>query len=193
MNYLAIDTTASALIALARKGKEVFCTQLPDAASQHSVQLMPVIDGLLSRAGLALADCDFIACVVGPGSFTGVRIGISTVKGLCFAAGKPALAVTSFDGLAYAERGEKRLALVDAGGGYFYACGYGAENSVEIAPARLAPEQVERLVSRGYRAVREADRALGLMKAVEAKSGNAMPAEGLKALYLRKSAAEEGR
>ena len=50
---------------------------------------------------MTLGDCDFFAAVVGAGSFTGIRIGISAVKGFCAATGKPALPITSFDVAAY--------------------------------------------------------------------------------------------
>ncbi len=193
MNYLALDTSAGALTVLVQKGEEVFSSTLPDGAAQHSVRLMPEVDALLSRARLPLSACDFIACTVGPGSFTGIRIGIATVKGLCLAVEKPALAVTSFDILAYAERGGRRLALIDAGGGYFYACGYNAENAVEFAPARVSHEEAEELIAAGYKPVTEGDRALGLMGAVAAMCKNTVPASALKAMYLRRSAAEEGR
>lgn len=193
MNYLAIDTSSAALTVLVKRGEEIFSTVLPDGAAQHSVRLMPEADALLARAGLSPADCDFFACVVGPGSFTGIRIGISAVKGLCLAAEKPALAVTSFDVLAYAEEGGRRLALVDAGGGFWYACGYNRENAVDFAPARLSAEETQSLLLSGYRAVTSCDRARGLAAAVAAKSGECAPAGELKALYLRKSAAEEGR
>ena len=194
MNYLALDTSAGSLTVLVQKGEEVFSSVLPDGAAQHSVRLMPEVDALLARARLSLSACDFIACAVGPGSFTGIRIGIATVKGLCLAAEKPALAVTSFDILAYAERGGKRLALIDAGGGYFYACGYNGENAVEFAPARISQGEAEELIAAGYAPVTEGDRALGLRGAVAAMCNkNTVPASALKALYLRRSAAEEGR
>ncbi len=193
MNYLAINTSQSSLTVIAKKGKTLCVSEVEDAAAQHSVRLMPEIDAMLKEANLTLAECDFLACVVGPGSFTGVRIGISAVKGLCLAAGKPALAVTSLDVLAYAERGGARLALVDAGNGFSYACGYDADNNIEYAPARIPAEEVARLESCGYRAVREGDAAKGLQAAVEAKCNEIAPASALKALYLRRSAAEEGR
>ncbi len=193
MNYLAINTSQSSLTVIAKKGKTLCVSEVADAAAQHSVRLMPEIDAILKQADLALSECDFLACVVGPGSFTGVRIGISAVKGLCLAAEKPALAVTSLDVLAYAEEGGERLALVDAGNGFSYACGYNSANAVDFAPARIPAEEVARLENSGYRAVRTADTARGLQAAVEAKCGEIAPASELKALYLRKSAAEEGR
>ena len=102
---------------------------------KHSVLLMQAVDETLKKADMTLGDCDFFAAVVGAGSFTGIRIGISAVKGVCLATGKPALPITSFDTVAYnALDGEKILCLVDALHGYYYACGY-EKGEVTLAPA----------------------------------------------------------
>ncbi|MGN0822516.1 MAG: tRNA (adenosine(37)-N6)-threonylcarbamoyltransferase complex dimerization subunit type 1 TsaB, partial [Candidatus Gallimonas sp.] len=91
MNFLAIDTSGKHLTVLAQKGEKTVSLFERDCALRHSVLVMDKIDEALSRADLRPAECDFFAAVVGPGSFTGIRIGISTVKGLCLACGKPAL------------------------------------------------------------------------------------------------------
>ena len=200
MNYLAIDTGAKYLSVVARKGETEQIVRLEDCAMRHSVVLMDEIGKTLSEAGASVSDCDFFAAVVGPGSFTGIRIGIATVKGLCFATGKPALSVTSFDTLAYAEKSEKLLALVDAGHGFFYACPY--DKGAAGTPAYLSADAVQELVGAGYAPVsaeplslptRLVDPAKGLSEAVKRKCGELCPAGDLLALYLRKSSAEEKR
>ncbi len=171
-------------------------TKTVDCAMQHSVCLLPEIDGALKEAGLALEDCDFFACAVGPGSFTGIRIGISTVKGLAFALGKPTLGVTSLRAIAYAEEG-CRAALVDAGHGNVYAEGFGfslpqgfyrAEEVVlrakEAGARLLAGEEVP------LGGVEYVDPARGLARYCD---GHAAQTGGLAAVYLRRSSAEEGR
>ena len=124
MKFLAIDTSGRALNVVAVNEEKTVVSRREDCAMRHSVLLMDAIDGALKEAGMTLADCDFLACVVGPGSFTGIRIGIATVKGLCLAGEKKALSLTTFDTLAYADTDGKRLCLVDAGHGNVYACGY---------------------------------------------------------------------
>lgn len=199
MKFLAIDTSGARLTAVAVNGENIVKYTGDAYAQRHSTELMPAIEDVLSRAHMRADECDFFACVVGPGSFTGIRIGISTVKGLCLALDKPALAITSFETLAYAETG-KRLALVGAGHGNFYACAYG-ENGEEVAPAFLSGEQTEALVKQGYRPVcadgsypeaLRADVAEGLYRSSAEKSKKGFSGE-LKALYLRKSSAEEKR
>ena len=154
---------------------------------------MDEIDGALKEAKLPLSECDFVACVVGPGSFTGIRIGISAVKGLCMAAEIPALAVTSFDCLAYAEKRERLLGLVDAGHDHFYACPY--DGFTPGTASYLSSKAANAVAEQGYLPVteRDTDIALGLKNAAEALMERRAPATQLAALYLRKSSAEEGR
>ena len=67
----------------------------------HSVTLMPVVSDLLRNSGITTEDIDLFAVANGPGSFTGLRIGISAVKGMAFAASKPCAAVSSLEAMAY--------------------------------------------------------------------------------------------
>ena len=192
MKFLAIDTSGQKLAVIAQN-EDKTVVRAQNSAMRHSILLMDEIDGALKEANLPLAACDFIACVVGPGSFTGIRIGISAVKGLCMAVGVPALAVTSFDCLAYAEKRERLLALVDAGHGHFYACPY--DGFKPQAAAYLSNEEANAIAEKGYAPVteRDTDIAEGLKNAANALSARKASATELVALYLRKSSAEEGR
>ncbi len=202
--FLAIDTSCNYLTVLAANGGKVFSRFLPDCAMQHSVNLMTEIDGVLEEAGLLPADCDFFAAVVGAGSFTGIRIGISAAKGFGLAAGKPLLPITSFDVAAYNAidgSNSKVLALIDAGHDAYYVCGYEGEK-VYLAPSYLTEEEVLAVAAEGYRLVSTAAIAIAEKIDVEVCS----PVEGLKravlaakkrnsfgeltALYVRKSSAE---
>lgn len=85
MNILAFDSTAkTASVALARDGK-VLAEFFVDSGKTHSEILLPMAEDVLARAHVSLAEIDYYAVTVGPGSFTGVRIGAATVKGLAFA------------------------------------------------------------------------------------------------------------
>ncbi|MBQ8654268.1 MAG: tRNA (adenosine(37)-N6)-threonylcarbamoyltransferase complex dimerization subunit type 1 TsaB [Clostridia bacterium] len=66
----------------------------------HSVNLLPMIDTALQSAGMTIGEMDRLAVVAGPGSFTGVRIGVSTLKGLAHGAGKPCVAVDALEAMA---------------------------------------------------------------------------------------------
>ena len=202
-NFLAIDTANEYLTVLAvRDGKSYF-SYIPDCSMRHSVTLMPEVDKLLTGAGMRLSDFDFFAAVVGAGSFTGIRIGISAVKGFCLATKKPSLPVTSFDLMAYnkIESGGKRLCLVNALHDSYYVCGYD-ETGVCYPPAYLTEEEVLSLVQDGYAlyaltALPIAEKAEvtlvdpqdGLLNAVEYLEKQGKFGE-LTALYVRKSSAE---
>lgn len=100
MNVLALDTaTRSCSVAVAIDGKPAAeVTTLSNRT--HSLHLMGMIRDVLALAELGLKDIDGFAVTIGPGSFTGLRIGISTAKGLAFAAGKPCVGVSSLEALA---------------------------------------------------------------------------------------------
>ncbi len=200
MKFLAIDTSSKRLVVIA-KGETAVVRDLPDCNMQHSVRLMGEIDAAMKEASLTLADCDLLACVVGPGSFTGIRIGIATAKGLAVAASKPVLALTSFDCVAYADKSGKKLCMIDAGHGCFYACPYnGTERAGEAR--YMSGAEAEELISQGYAPVSGEELSVGskvlslsegMLAAAEALSQGAGPCSALEAVYLRRSNAEEGR
>ncbi len=199
-SFLAIDTSGNFLTVLAVKDGKPFSVHIPDCAMKHSVSVMPAIDEALQKADLRLEACDFFAAVVGAGSFTGIRIGISVVKGLCLAHNKPSLPITSFDVAAYnGVDGGKVLCLVDALHDCYYACGYEGEQVV-YPPAYLSKEEVLALQKEGYRLRATGDIPLeaevervnpveGLCLAAKARSKTGAFGE-LTALYVRKSSAE---
>ncbi len=197
MNYLAVDTSNGYLSVVARKGEKVFSSLTPDCAMRHSVLLMEKIDEAFNALGMQAKDCDFFSAVVGAGSFTGIRIGISAIKGFALACAKPTLPITSFESISYNTLDEKTLCLIDALHGYYYACGY-EKGAISFAPQYIAEEEVLRLQKSGYTLYSAEKLAIetkivspetGLQKAVEAlcEKGKFAP---LEALYIRKSSAE---
>lgn len=94
---LCIETSASVLsVALSRDGallSERVCT----VPRQQASLTAPLVKEVLDEAGLKVAGCDAIAVSSGPGSYTGLRVGVSTAKGLCFGAGKPLIAIPTLD------------------------------------------------------------------------------------------------
>lgn len=202
MNYLAIDTSGKNLTVIIKQGEKEHTFFDADCGVNHSTALMPCVEKLIEQTGFDLKGADFFAAVVGAGSFTGIRIGVATVKALCFAFNKPCLAITSFDTLAYNEKGGKVLALIDAKHNGFYACGY-QDNKVILPPAYLMREQVESLLAE-YLAVSATEISGmasetvsvedGLIRAIELNADKiSLDPETLTPLYVRKSQAEEGR
>ena len=79
---------------------KVLCSGYQDTGLTHSRTLMPIVEAMLKNTGLTVQDCDAVAVAAGPGSFTGIRIGVSAAKGLAFAADKPCAAVSTLEAMA---------------------------------------------------------------------------------------------
>lgn len=197
-SYLAIDTAGEYLTVIACNNGRAHAVYEPNCAMQHSVRLMDAVEEAFAAAAMTPADCDFFCAVTGPGSFTGIRIGVSAVKGFCAAFGKPSLGVTSFAAIAYNAK-EKALAVIPAGRGFYYACGYGEDKSVCMAPAYIDGEKLTALAAENavysFAPVPvpycKADPAAGLARAIaSAKAEDFGP---ISAFYLKKSQAEEER
>ncbi len=141
MTLLAIDTTAAiATAALLQDGKLV-CEREADASKKHAETLLPLIDELLEENGVPIQLIDLFAVDVGPGSFTGVRIGTSLVNALAFATGKKIVPVDSLMTLAYAAQEAQRhvCAMIDARNGNAYAALYQGGKTL-IAPCAVETE-----------------------------------------------------
>lgn len=138
MMLLAIDTTAAiATVALFQDG-EFVCEREADAGKKHAETLLPLIDELLEENGVRIQQIDLFAVDVGPGSFTGVRIGASLVNALAFATGKKIVPVDSLMTLAYtSQETEKPIcAMIDARNGNAYAALYQGGKTL-IAPCAV--------------------------------------------------------
>ena len=129
MKVLAVDTTSEReSVALADDG--VVRAELRVRADGHSRQIVSAIEFVLHASGIGASEIDGYAVTIGPGSFTGVRVGLSTVQGLALAAGRPCLGVSTLDVLAATIEGEARtlVAMVDASrAGQVFAALYDAE------------------------------------------------------------------
>lgn len=116
MIILAVDTSAAVCSAAVWRDDRVVASIELDQGKTHSTQLMPTIEAALDLAEMKLADIDCFAISIGPGSFTGLRIGIATVQGLATALDKPVIPVSSLAVLAerFSSFGTATLALMDA-------------------------------------------------------------------------------
>ena len=131
MNLLAIDTSTKHFsLAVARDGKvQRYRSILLKKVLSDSI--MPAIQGILKKAGLTLAQIDGFAVGLGPGSFTSLRVGLATVKGLAFALKKPVVGVPSLDVLALNVTGDGQVCVVcDAKRNMVYACLYQKKGDV---------------------------------------------------------------
>jgi len=191
MKVLAVDTSTMTTSAALVEGPRPAAAPLAQvavlaaherAASPSSDNLLPLIERVLGDAGVALAAVDGFAVGAGPGSFTGLRIGMATVKGLAFASGRPLWAVSSLQALALdavaagaAAPGDLIAAVVDARRGEVFTGWWraGAQGVTGLGEERvIAPEELVRgavalppgtrlLVGDGARAYRDALAGVG--------------------------------
>lgn len=100
MNILAVDTSAlTATVAVFKNGVSIFENNITNALT-HSETLMPMIDYALKSVALSPSDIDLYAVSNGPGSFTGIRIGVSAIKALAYAVDKPVIGISTLHALA---------------------------------------------------------------------------------------------
>ena len=101
MKILAIDTTASPVSAAVLKDGALCGEFFLNVKTTHSQTLMPVVSALLKNTGTEIGEIDVFAVNAGPGSFTGVRIGVASVKGMTLPLGKPCACVSTLESMAY--------------------------------------------------------------------------------------------
>ena len=151
MRLLALDTATPATTVALRLSDEKLLTRRhepgPGERPGHVSELLPLVLALLGEAGIGFAELDRIAVGVGPGTFTGLRIGVATARALAHAHGLPLVGVSTLRALAAgaagpagrAERAPAVLAVLDARRGEAFAAAWAADEQL-LAPAALAPE-----------------------------------------------------
>ena len=133
MLVLGIDTTTPiGSVGLIRED-EVVAEYVLNVIETHSARLMPALDDMLRRTSVEISEIEAIAVTRGPGSFTGVRVGVATAKGLAFALKRPIVGVTSLDVLAFNLRFYNGIIcpMLDARRGEVYAAIYRGGNELE--------------------------------------------------------------
>jgi tRNA threonylcarbamoyladenosine biosynthesis protein TsaB len=146
MVILGIDTSSKIMcIAVSDDSGKVYELRL-EAGKKLATILAPNIKRILDSLDLSLKDIDYLACATGPGSFTGIRIGLSTIKALAFAARKPVIGISSLDILAMNAADSRGMIcpMVDAKRGLIYYSLYKAKPALKrVMPYKLsAPEEL---------------------------------------------------
>lgn len=101
MKILSIECSASPASAAVVTDGKVISSFYVNIGLHHSSTLMPLIESALKNAEISIDEIDAVAVSKGPGSFTGIRIGLATLKGLCFKDDKPAIGVSTLEAMAY--------------------------------------------------------------------------------------------
>lgn len=206
MNMLAVSTSAkhpSAALYLEQSGENdlncrgVIFFKRDESNKPHSVSLGALVDGVLEEAGLVVSDIDEFAVDIGPGSFTGVRIGVSFVNALAYSNKKPVYAVPSLAALRNLAPDEKTVCvMLDARNGNGYAAVYDKLGCILEPCACIQSEIIERFssdavcIGDAFDKDCECDAALVIMEALRSREHSVKTAVPL---YLRPSQAERMR
>ena len=140
MKILAIESSATAASAALCEDEELIAQTFQHSGLTHSRTLLPMVLAMLEQCGAGLEGVDLVAVAAGPGSFTGLRIGVSTAKGLAWPGNKPCAGVSTLEAMAWslAHTGAIVVPVMDARRGQLYnALFRGTGEGLE----RLAPDR----------------------------------------------------
>lgn len=149
MIILAVDSSGlTATVAVYADGV-ILASQSVNNKKTHSQTLLPMIKEMMEHSGLELSDIDAVAIAEGPGSFTGLRIGAATVKGLCLALNKPVIPVSTLAGLAYNLAGTDGVIcpIMDARRKQVYTALYCVDNNIIEVIEEPAAKGIDELVN----------------------------------------------
>lgn len=185
MNFLAIDTTMDKIaLALSINGVEK-AVDITAPAKKHNSALLPAVEKLLEENNAALSDIDIFGVVVGPGSFTGIRVGVAAINALAFALKKPVVGMTSHEVARAENSDEDILALIDCKHGNFYAALFKGDNAeyMELTESDLTKYSEKRVFH-------NAANPEGLLALMKKKIYQGKFSDKAKPFYLKKSSAE---
>ena len=144
MLTMGLDTALQRCSVAILRGETVVARMAEDMAKGHAERLAPMAAAVLDKAGVRVVDLDRIGVIVGPGGFTGVRVGLAFARGLAIGTGVPVVGVTSLAAIAanVEDHADAGLigAVIDARRGQVYAGLYGADGTECCAPFVAAPE-----------------------------------------------------
>ena len=184
MKVLFVDTTTADLVAAVIEKDKIYSVMDKAVGVRHSETLCGKVDEVLRKANVNFADLDAYACAVGPGSFTGIRIGVSTVKGYATAYNRPYIEVNCLEAIARSVNlGAVGYSVIDAGNGYYYMGRDGV-----ASPSVIAYDD-ERAVGAG-RTDSAAEYFDGAADIIRCKFGKGEFDCDLAPVYIRKSQAE---
>lgn len=129
-NCLFINTAEGTRVLLLSRGEFYYDENMKNSGSET---LMPMIDRLLKLAGITVSDVDVFGACIGPGSFTGLRIGLTTIKTFCYATGKRCFGVNNLRLNSYNNNSDKVISVADAGNRVCYIACYDGKTEVEGA------------------------------------------------------------
>lgn len=187
MNSLIIDTTSESLcVALLYDDKEYI--HFNKDIKRHNSEVMPAIDSLIRECGCNLSDIDCFAAVTGPGSFTGIRIGVTIMNAFSDVYNKPLIDINTFEMISYNQ--PNVIALIDARNNNYYGAEFMEGKIIRMGDYRMADIDLN-LKSKVYR--KNINYGKELLELVKIKYNNNDFKDRLSPLYLKDSQAERER
>jgi tRNA threonylcarbamoyladenosine biosynthesis protein TsaB len=146
MKILGIDT-ATKFLSLGICDGDRVCEYNMDLGTKHSILVIPTIERALDALGWSIKDIDYFACGLGPGSFTGIRVGLSLMKGLSWSQGKPIVGIPTLDILANNVKSNSAFiaSIVDARRSLVYSCIYKISKGVLVRSSSYMLSPIEEL------------------------------------------------
>ena len=201
MRILSLETSAKACSAAVTEDGVLLASAFQCSGLTHSRTLMPMVEVMLKNADMTLSSCDAVAVAVGPGSFTGIRIGTAAVKGFGWARNKPCAGISSLLAMAFDAREEGVLCCsLRARPGESYYAFFHREGDAVIRLTDDAVGRDEEMEAAAARLdctlrLRDCQRASGAAKAAwaQAQAGRLQTCHEILPAYLRLSQAERMR
>ena len=142
MNLLAIDTAGKTAAVAVLRDEVLLYEAAANNGLTHSETLLPMVDTALKACGLRCADIDLYGVTAGPGSFTGLRIGLAAVKGMALPRQTPCAGVSTLEALAWGMAGQGTVVgALDARRGQVYWAGFDLATHDRLTPDAAAPVQ----------------------------------------------------
>jgi tRNA threonylcarbamoyladenosine biosynthesis protein TsaB len=168
MIVLAFDTSSKTISVAVLKNNDTVYEKILDTGMNHSETILPAIDKALKNSNLQINEVDLFACTLGPGSFTGVRISVSTIKGMMLASSKSAVGVSTLAAIALNVPYTDKVicAVMDAGRGQVYTATYRYDKEsllrqltreINIHPQHILAETNEEVICVGEGALKYAE------------------------------------
>jgi tRNA threonylcarbamoyladenosine biosynthesis protein TsaB len=152
---LSIETATRAGSVAVLSGHDLLSSRTGDATRSHSTDLLELVRAALEEAGASIHDVELFAVALGPGSFTGLRIGIATAKGLASTLGRKAVGVPTLRAVALAAgEGNRVVSLLPAGRGELFAQSFKVGNSYSVAPLDEAVHVAPAVLLEKFRGLR---------------------------------------
>jgi len=150
LKILGIDTSSKALSIALSRGRDVIIEESYVLERRHSSLLVPKIKEMLGKVNASIDDVAAFVVGVGPGSFTGLRIGVSTIKGLGIATKRPCIGIPSIDSMALNADGAAKIIcpVIDAKRGQVYSAIYKRENARVVRKSDYLLLGIDRLMKR---------------------------------------------